>query len=220
MEILLADDHALVRDGIKQLIQRQYENACIFEAATFDETKDIAQQKPNLDLVLLDLVMPGMNGMESISILRHCIPATPIIILSGTEEPSLVRRALNLGVQGYILKTSGGKVMLSAISLVFSGGVYIPPSLLQEAVSSTDTDQALKQARQLSSNAFQNLTPRQREILAQLAQGKANKEIARNLGITSATVRTHINLLFKILNVSNRTQAGRMATELELTQNP
>ncbi len=218
MEILLADDHALVRDGIKQLIHRQYENACILEATTFDETMNMVEQNSELDLVLLDLVMPGMNGMEGISILRRRIPATPIVILSSTEEPALVRRALDLGAKGYILKSSSGKVMLSAIGLVFSGGVYIPPSLLREATSSTAVDHAPKQVRQLSSEAFQNLTRRQREILAQLAQGKANKEIARNLGITAATVRTHINLLFKILNVSNRTQAGRIATELELTQ--
>ena len=207
MKILLADDHTLVREGLMLVLHRLGSDTVIVEAADCDAALHIATQHPDVELALLDIAMPGMDGLKGIGRLRERLPSTPIVMLSASEDSQVVREALHRGAQGFIPKSSTGIVMLSALRLIFSGGIYVPPSLLcSSTVSTSDT-----QSRDNTDDGL-GLTGRQREVLALLVQGSPNKEIARALNISETTVRTHATAIFKLLHVTNRTQAGHVAT--------
>lgn len=211
MKILIADDHELFRDGLRLVLSELGPDLRIIEAAGYDETLEVANREEDLDLVLLDLVMPGMPWSEGLGALKRRLPKVPVVILSASEDRRLVLEAVRLGASGFIPKTSSSKVMLSALRLVMSGGVYLPPALIDESgVSSRDTDPAL-------SLDATPLTPRQREVLALLGQGKSNKEIARILNLSEGTVKLHVTAILKALNVSNRTGAVVAASRLGLT---
>lgn len=200
MKILLADDHALVREGLTHVLHRLDSSTVIIEAEDCDAALHIAAQHPDLDLALLDIAMPGMEGLQGIGRMRERLPSTPIVMLSASEDPQVIRDSLHCGAQGFIPKSSTGTVMLSALRLVFSGGIYLPPFLLRP-LQIPNSDHRL------------DLTPRQREVLALIIKGTPNKEIARALNISETTVRTHATAIFKVLHVSNRTQAGHVAAQ-------
>ena len=214
MKILLADDHALVREGLKHVLARLGSETVIIEAGDCNEALQSADQHPDFDLVLLDVTMPGMDGLQGIGRLREYLPSTPIVMLSASEDPEIVQEALHRGAQGFIPKSSTGDVMLSALRLVFSGGIYLPPSLLcrpdllKRGAPLTDSKTAVN-----VNDERLGLTHRQGEVLALIVKGKTNKEIARALSMSEPTVRTHATAIFKVLNVTNRTQAGHIATK-------
>lgn len=213
VKILLADDHALVREGLRHVLCRLDGEAVIVEAADCNEALQIAERHTDFDVALLDVAMPGMDGLEGIGRLRQRLPSTPIVMLSASEDVSLVREALRRGAQGFIPKSSTGNVMLSALRLIFSGGIYLPPSLLCQptapaSVAPTADGEPLNRA-----DAGPGLTQRQSEVLALMVKGKTNKEIARILNISETTVRTHATAIFRALNVTNRTQAGHVAAK-------
>ena len=208
MKILLADDHALVREGLMLVLRRLGSDTVMVEAADCDEALHIAAQHSDVDLILLDIAMPGMDGLQGIGRLRERLPSTPIVMLSASEDPQVVREALHRGAQGFIPKSSTGTVMLSALRLVFAGGVYLPPSVLCPANLPT-SDTPFRD----NVNDELGLTARQREVLALIVKGNPNKEIARALNISETTVRTHATAIFKALHVTNRTQAGHVAAK-------
>lgn len=212
MKILIADDHELFRDGLRLVLSDLGPDLTVIEASSYDQTLEITNQEEDLDLVLLDLVMPGMPWSEGLGAVKRRLPKVPVVILSASEDRRLVLEAVRLGAAGFIPKTSSSKVMLSALRLVMSGGVYLPPALIDEtAVSSRDMS-----GPDLSLDATP-LTPRQREVLALLGQGKSNKEIARILNLSEGTVKLHVTAILKALNVSNRTGAVVAASRLGLT---
>lgn len=214
MKILLVDDHVLVREGFQYVLRCFDPEAMSFEATDCAQALQIAAEHDDLDLVLLDLAMPGVSGLNALEALRDQIPATPIVMLSAHEDSVTVMGALQRGAKGYIPKSSTKEVMLSALQLVLAGGIYLPPTLLdQQQVSLTNgskrdlptkTESAV-QAAELG------LTPRQSEVLALLIEGKPNKEISRMLNLSAATVRAHVAAILRVLNVSNRTEAGYAA---------
>ncbi|EKV28627.1 two-component response regulator [Caenispirillum salinarum AK4] len=213
MKILIADDHELFRDGLRLVLSDLGPDLTVIEASSYDQTLEITNQEDDLDLVLLDLVMPGMPWSEGLGAVKRRLPKVPVVILSASEDRRLVLEAVRLGAAGFIPKTSSSKVMLSALRLVMSGGVYLPPALIDEnAVTGRDA----MAGPDLSLDATP-LTPRQREVLALLGQGKSNKEIARILNLSEGTVKLHVTAILKALNVSNRTGAVVAASRLGLT---
>lgn len=208
VKILLAESHAAARQGLSLILRRLGGNTVIIEAADCDAALRIAGQQADVDLVLLDTAMPGMEGPQGIERVRAYLPSTPIVMLSASEDPQTVRDALSCGAQGFIPKSTTGTLMLGALQLVFSGGVYLPSFLLDlPKLPSNDTP--------FNPNAGDGsgLTRRQREVLALIIKGHPNKEIARALNISVTTVRTHATAIFKTLHVTNRTQAGHVAAQ-------
>ncbi|VAW71506.1 Two-component transcriptional response regulator, LuxR family [hydrothermal vent metagenome] len=192
MKVLVADDHPLVREGIENILRRINLDLCLLEANGFVEAVSVVEQHhQDLDLALFDLSMPGMKGAKSVRELRQLMPCTPIAIVSASEDMNDIRQAINNGANGYIPKSSSNKVMLSALQLILSGGLYLPPQCLKTPL---DPKQ-------------ESLTSRQRELLRLLVVGKTNKEIACDLAISDKTVKAHLSEIFKRLGASNRTQA-------------
>lgn len=208
--IIVADDHALVRGGLVQLVKLVEENVEIIESNDFNQTLELLANDQTIDLLLLDLLMPGMNGMDSIKQICKDSPDVPVIVVSVRENIAAIRNALAAGAVGYIPKTSSPDVMMSAIKLVLSGGVYVPPHVLG---MSTTVDEMGKSQFSTDSNSmtvnqgYSELTQRQQEVLDLMALGKSNKEIADELGLTTGTVKMHSSRIFKTLNVQNRTEA-------------
>jgi DNA-binding NarL/FixJ family response regulator len=194
-KILLADDHALFREGVKQLLARLHPHVLVIEAANGAEVLHAARAQQDFDLVLLDLAMPGVDGFTGLAAFRTHAPSTPVVVLSASEDAADVRAALDGGASGFISKSSSSEVILGALRLVLAGGVYVPPTLLgghNAVAAKADIDA---------------LTPRQRDVLALLAQGLSNKTIGGTLGLSEATVKQHVSAILKTLNVANRMQA-------------
>jgi DNA-binding NarL/FixJ family response regulator len=203
MRILIGDDHVLFREGLRRLLEQLKEDCTFLEASTFDELLDRAGEGESLDLILTDLRMPGWPGFDGINTLRARQPEAKVVVVSASEAQQDVREALDHGAAGYIPKSSSVKIMLSALDLVFSGGVYVPAAALRD---SGDGDQRPLPPPDPSLENL--LTQRQREVLERLRQGKSNKQIAHELGLSEGTVKIHMTAIFKSLGVRNRTQAA------------
>jgi DNA-binding NarL/FixJ family response regulator len=213
MKILIADDHELFRDGLRHVLDQLGGALTIVEASDFTQAIEAVGREGDIDIVLLDLAMPGMPWNEGLQRLKELLPEqTPIIVLSASDDRRHVLQAVNMGAAGFIPKTSSSRVMLSALKLVLSGGVYLPPALLEQGSHGLDGSGPMA-----SESAVSFLTPRQREVLALLGQGKSNKEIARVLQLAEGTVKLHVTAILKALNVNNRTRAVVAASQLGLT---
>lgn len=217
--IVVADDHALVRGGLVQLVKLVEENVEIVETNDFQQTIDFLNEGKPVDLLLLDLLMPGMSGMDGIKLICKDWPDVPVIVVSAREHIASIRSALAAGAMGYIPKTSSPEVMMSAIKLVLSGGVYVPPHVLGS--SSSNDDPIHEQAYSAESlgnsleQGYAQLTPRQLEVLDLMALGKPNRDIANDLNLNVGTVKMHSSRIFKTLNVQNRTEAVAMYAQLK-----
>jgi DNA-binding NarL/FixJ family response regulator len=213
MKILIADDHELFRDGLRHVLLQLDESVSVVEASDYPQALVQAEAEPDISIVLLDLGMPGMPWSEGLQALRDKLPSTvPVIVLSASDDRRHVLQAVNLGAAGFIPKTSSSRVMLSALKLVLSGGVYLPPALLDQS-----PDHSYGEGTHGGDGAASFLTPRQREVLTLLGQGKSNKEIARVLQLAEGTVKLHVTAILKALNVNNRTRAVVAASQLGLT---
>ncbi len=202
LKILLVDDHELFRDGLKLVIERIGDNVDISECGNCHDAYQIVRDSEGFDLILLDVDLPGISGMEGLEEFRRLDPCAPIVFLSASDDQNLIRKMLGMGVMGYIPKTLGSEIMIHALQLILNGGIYVPDNILQ-AVDSPKHSEII-------------LTRRQKEILELLSQGKANKEIAAILGIADNTVRVHISAIFQILQVNNRTEAAFTALQAGL----
>lgn len=211
MKALIADDHNLIREGIKLILNRLLESVDILEADNFEDTHNIVVAHSDLDLIIMDLFMPGMTGPQGVSIIRNCTPVVPIIVLSMSEEPGHMRDSLKLGANGYIPKSSSNGILFNAINLVLEGGIYIPPEMLDANLYTDNSDTVVD-----TNSNKPSLTKRQMEVLNLLAQGKTNKDIARTLNISDATVKSHTTTIFRQLGADNRTQAVHYALKHEL----
>lgn len=223
MKLLLADDHTLFRDAIIQFIQRAEPDAEIHIARDIHGVMDILESQNGFDLVLLDLRMPGMDGMEGLKKLRASFSAVPVALLSGVAEEDDVKKAVNLGARGYFPKTLSGRALLRGIHAIIDGGEYIalddnsdnimPSHYPKGAPSRATTPNA--DIRDKARHA--RLTPRELEVLHFLVQGASNKEIARELELQLVTVKLHVRGICRKLNAKNRTQAALTAREWGLT---
>lgn len=212
VKILLIDDHALFRDGLLLVLDGLNTAIETFEAGSYESADIIMREQPNLDMVLLDLGLPGTSYLDALQAIRQQLPQAFIVILSGTEDHKMVEAALQNGAQGYIPKSSSAKIMLSALQLVISGGTYVPAQILQKPTVSASP--VLTPA--IKNIAEDKLTPRQYDVLQQLVTGKSNKEIASELVLTESTVRAHVAAILRAFKVSNRTRAVQYATQNSL----
>lgn len=205
MKVLAADDHWIAREALKHLLKGLAHNVEVYEAESFAEALSVVENHSDLDLVLVDLMMPGLEPLQGLRALRTKVPHVPVVVISVNEERQNVLRALDLGVMGYIPKTSKGPVILKALEHVLSGEVYLPRGLLDQA--DTASVQEDTWSSQQIDDADLGLTRRQAQILELLGRGKTNSQIAEQLGLSVNTVRVHIHSLLKRLQLDNRTQA-------------
>jgi DNA-binding NarL/FixJ family response regulator len=214
MKVLVVDDHALVRDALRGVLRELKRDASVAEAANWGEAVRQLEKTPDLDLVLLDLGLPDLDGFEALGELRERFPATSVVVLSGRHDRESVARALELGALGFIPKSASREVMLSAFNLVFSGGMYIPPEILgrQDAAPARQSTMSGGTAP----NAELGLTERQLDVLALLMQGKSNKAICRALDLAEPTVKNHVTAILRALKATNRTEAVVAARALGL----
>lgn len=206
MKILIGDDHLLFREGLCRLLTQLDDKATFVEAGTFDEVRELARDGQDFDLVLLDLQMPGFPGFSGVQEICEAQAGTPVVIVSASESQADVRAALDAGASGYIPKSSSVKIMLSALNLIFSGGIYVPPAAL------LGDGPGVGSAAGASTGGGGNggtptLTQRQRDVLRCLREGKSNKQIAYELGLSEGTVKIHVTAVMRSLGVRNRTQA-------------
>jgi len=204
--ILIADDHALAREGLRAVLERSGRFVIAGEAASGEEALALcATHRPDLALLDIRYGGGGIDGLEAARRLADEVPGVAVIILTMHETADYLRAAIAAGARGFITKDASREDLLAALVQVSSGGVAFPPELMRRAVSLTDRAPALL--------ALQRLTPREREVLAGLADGHTNKEIAQRLGISPGTVKTHVERLIGKLGVRDRTQAAILAVE-------
>jgi DNA-binding NarL/FixJ family response regulator len=205
MKILHADDHSLFREGLRFFLKLLDPQAVVLEAGNFQAALDKLALESPVDLLVLDLQMPGMSELEGFDAIRRRYPALPIVVVSGVNDPRVIRTLLDAGARGFIPKLSSSEQLMDGLRRVLHGEVYVPAAVfLPEA-----------QAAQTGEDAA-GLTSRQLQILPLLAEGMPNKRIAATLGVTEGTVKQHLKDLFRRLNARNRIQAVNEATRLGL----
>jgi len=218
LQVLLADDHALFRDGMRYVLQQLSEQVYIICAGDFAETLRQAEANPGLDLALVDLNMPGSDGVASIRIFHHRFPGIPLVVVSGSEQRAEIECVMEYGAMGFISKMSSGKMMVNALRVVLDGGIYFPPQLLTQS----DAEPGLQEISQTEierSSLLGNkhgLTKRQLEALQYLAEGLSNKEIALKMNLAEGTIKVHVAAAYQVLQVSSRMDAVRKAQKLGL----
>jgi DNA-binding NarL/FixJ family response regulator len=203
-QIVIADDHALVRGGLELVVKMAVPNADIFQTNSFEDTIKILSENSSIDLLLLDLMMPGMDGEKSIFNISNIYPSVPIVIVSVKEDFDSIHMAISSGASGYIPKTSLPEVTISAINLVLAGGVYIPPHVLKSRIG-TNTDSSSPESNII--NKPKILSKRQEEVINLIKIGKSNQSIATELDLTIPTIKMHVSAIFKKLDAKNRTEA-------------
>lgn len=215
MKILVVDDHPLIRAAVRNVLTQLEAGVEVLEAQDCAAALALVEMHPDLTLVLLDLHLPGMGGLDALTILRERYPEIPAVVLSSADDRESVLQALDRGAMGFIPKSSSNAVMVSALRLVLSGGVYLPPEVLAAPVVQAADTSAASGPRP----ATLGLTERQAQVLGLMVQGKPNKLICRELGLAERTVKVHITAILKALKVSNRTQAviaaGRLGIRLD-----
>ena len=208
MKVLVVDDHALIRDALRGVLKELKGDATVVDAADSRNALRLAEEKPDLGLVLLDLNLPDRSGFELLAELRGRHPAVSVVVLSAQSDRDSVARALDLGATGFIPKSASREVMLSALRLVFSGGVYIPAEILGPRGEQPPARRGQPATgTRPGSPRDVGLTDRQVEILALMMQGKSNKAICRSLDLAEPTVKNHVTAILKALKVTNRTEA-------------
>lgn len=212
--MLIIDDHPLFREGLRLILAR-LGNVEFVEAQSFKEAIANITEGDGLDLILADLCLPLEDGFAGIIEIRQLMPSVPVIAVSVLEDSEEIIRAIDCGAKGFIPKTSDTEVIFNAVRLVLAGGTYLPPALIAGPFR-PGYRRTFASAGGLSAagHPISGLTPRQRDVLALLASGKSNRDIARDLGLAEGTVKVHITAIFKALGAKNRTQAGLIAAEL------
>lgn len=209
--LLIADDHPLFRAALRQSALHALPDGNIQEAPDLPATLDALAEEPDIDLVLLDLHMPGSRGLSGLAALRGQHPAVAVLVVSAHDEPRVIRRALDHGASGFISKSADPEQIANAIRTVLDCGQWVPPHL-SDSVAATPSDPSDSElAARLA-----RLTEQQYRVLGLLAEGLLNKQIADRLGIQERTVKAHATAIFEKLEVRNRTQAGVLLRSLDL----
>jgi DNA-binding NarL/FixJ family response regulator len=216
MKILLIDDHTLFREGLRPILNLLADGVSeLLEAGNFPDGLKLAEQRPDLDLVLLEIKSPDSNGMHSVKIFRKHCPHIPLVVLSSIEDCHVIKEALDAGADGYVCKCSSSSTLLSALSLVLAGSLYVPQQLLHPTMTTTDYENNNSNDRNLKSKK-NGLTSRQMDVLRCIAEGLSNKEIGEAINLAEGTVKVHIAAAFQTLGVKKRIDAVQAAKRLGL----
>lgn len=201
MKILVVDDHPLYRSGVAYTLQNTGMAVDVVECSSLATAFQRLDQGLVADLMILDLQMPGYQGVDSVRAVRTRRPEIPVLVLSGSEDPAVVRECIDLGAFGFLPKSAPADQFNAALGRVLAGGVYLPPTSLSVAAPATRAQQ------DAWGRLGARLTERQRQVLLGIVQGKPNKVIARDLGLSDTTVKSHVAHILEALVVSNRTEA-------------
>ncbi len=208
-KFLIADDHPLFREALKGALVGSFSDLEVFESADFESTLTVLSEQPELDLLLLDLHMPGSGDLYGLIRIREDYPDLPVAVVSGTEDLQVVSKVMSYGALGFIPKSSSSAQIAQAIEEILQGETWLPESMADKVEQTAQEDSEL--AAQVAS-----LTPQQYKVLSYLHEGLLNKQIAYELNISEATVKAHITAIFRKLGVYNRTQAVLIAAKLQL----
>ena len=204
--LVIADDHPLFRDALRQAVASVVASAKIDEAGSFEELTALLDVDSDVDLVLLDLTMPGISGFSGLIYLRAQFPAIPVVIVSASDDGGTIRQSLDFGASGFIPKRFGVDTLRDAITKVLGGDVWVPA----DTDLSSATDPELMRLR----DRLVTLTPQQVRVLMMLSEGLLNKQIAYELGVSEATIKAHVSAILQKLGVESRTQAVIAAAKI------
>jgi DNA-binding NarL/FixJ family response regulator len=206
--VVIADDHPLFRGALREAVSGLFDRLDIAEAGSFEEVTALLEGGGEVDLILLDLTMPGVRGFSGLMCLRAQYPSVPLVVVSANDDPAVIRRCMDFGVSGFIPKTLGVEAMRAAIARVLKGGVWTPPDVDLDAGSDTQTANLIAR--------LATLTPQQVRVLMMLSEGLLNKQIAYELAVSEATVKAHVSAILQKLDVESRSQAVIAAAKIEI----
>jgi DNA-binding NarL/FixJ family response regulator len=221
MNVLLIDDHALFREGLALLLRPLMADLVVSEASSCEEAFVLLEQQGPADLVLIDMSLPGMHGLQGIAALRTRWPSTAVVALSSADDRETVLRAIEAGALGFVPKSASAAVLLAALKLILARGIYLPPSAflgaepVRPAISVASEPARVAPAAGVTP-ADLGMTPRQGEVLYLILQGKPAKLIERELNLSASSVKAHTSAVLRALNVTTRTQAVVRAGQLGL----
>ncbi len=204
--LVIADDHPLFRNALRQAVASVVSDAVVDEAGSFEDLPALLERDSEIDLILLDLMMPGISGFSGLIYLRAQYPAIPVVIVSATDDGGTIRRSLDFGASGFIPKRFGVDPLRDAIVKVLAGDVWVPPD--------TDLSAAADPEMSKLRDRLVTLTPQQVRVLMMLSQGLLNKQIAYELGVSEATIKAHVSAILQKLGVESRTQAVIAAAKI------
>lgn len=203
MDVLLVDDHTLLRQALALLLGTRHPGVTVHQAGTLAEAQPLAAQLPDDALLLLDLGLPDASGMQAVQALHACAPQVRLVVVSGDDRPATVTAAIDAGACGFVPKTADLARLERTLGLLIGGGLALPPAVVATGAAAAEAD-------------LSALTPRQRDVLRLLVEGKPNKLICRALGLSESSVKTHLEAVYRRLGVSSRTQAVLAAARLGL----
>jgi DNA-binding NarL/FixJ family response regulator len=211
-QVLIADDHPLFRGALREAVNRLFDRVEVAEAGTFEQVVERLETGGEVDLILLDLQMPGVRGFSGLMYLRAQYPSLPVAVVSANDDPVVIRHCMEFGAAGFLPKTLGVEALRTAIARVLAGEMWTPPDV--ELASAADAETAALIRR------LATLTPQQVRVLMMLSGGLLNKQIAYELGVSEATVKAHVSAILQKLGVDSRTQAVIAAGKIETGQWP
>ncbi|MBU2874199.1 response regulator transcription factor [Marinobacter salexigens] len=216
-KILIADDHPLFREAISSVIVSGVEGSEVFQTDDLDSALSVTRENDDLDLILLDLNMPGMNGLNGLMTLRNEAPTIPVVIVSAEEDKQVVLQAITYGAVGFITKSSPRQEMTKAIQQILNGNVYLPSDIIRTGKESDSNRRSRNDDNPVSAEMLNSLTRRQLLVLERMAKGESNKQIAYNLNIAETTVKAHVSAILRKLGVHNRVQAILSAGDVDFS---
>ncbi|MFW1677758.1 response regulator [Pontibacter sp. JAM-7] len=216
-KILIADDHPLFREAIISVIQNSFPGCETLDTEDLESALAIAQKEEELDLILLDLNMPGMNGLNGLITLRNDMPTVPVVIVSAEEDKQIVLQAITYGAVGFITKSSPREQMTEALEQILAGNVYLPSDIIRASQVDSRRNQR-KDDNQIPPELLSSLTRRQLLVLERMSKGESNKQIAYNLNIAETTVKAHVSAILRKLGVHNRIQAVLSAGNIDFNE--
>lgn len=208
MKVLITDEQSLFRDGLSLRLKQINQDIIIIQSSNLIEMQKILSKDANIDILIVDIDLAELNATEVINRIKLTAPNTKIVAISSSEDTRNIKKILSSGVKGYISKRSDSNILSGALKLILDGGTYIPPAMLDNNLNNN--------LYQNTHSLKKNLTNRQSQVLDLIAQGKSNKQIAYDMGVSEATVKLHINALLRSLKVNNRTQAVITAQKMGL----
>lgn len=205
-KIVIADDHPLFRGALREALAGVDGVGAVLEAGDFESVKQLAQANEDIDLLLLDLSMPGSSGLSALISLRGIHPDTPMVVVSAQDDAKTIRRALDLGASGFISKSASMEDIRAAVTKVLDGGVAAPAGVELGVEQDPEVSAIIRR--------LQSLTPQQTRVLGMVAEGLLNKQVAYELGVSEATVKAHVSAILQKLDVDSRTQAVIMLSKI------